>query len=108
MATDLRQVRVLDADASADDVAAVLAEDGCVSVAELVSPQVMDDDPRRDGAVHRGDADGTRRLQRSPHPAHRQHDRPLAVVPSAREPSRSSRARSTACSAITPRATSCT
>ncbi len=43
MSTDLRQVRVLDADASADDVAAVLADDGCVSVAELVSPQVMDD-----------------------------------------------------------------
>ena len=43
MSTDLREVRVLDADASADDVAAVLAEDGCVSVAELVSPQVMDD-----------------------------------------------------------------
>ncbi len=43
MSTDLRQVRVLDADASADDVAAVLAEDGCVSVAELVSPAVMDD-----------------------------------------------------------------
>ena len=43
MATDLRDVHVLDADASADDVAAVLAEDGCVSVAELVSPQVMDD-----------------------------------------------------------------
>jgi Phytanoyl-CoA dioxygenase (PhyH) len=43
MSTDIRQVRVLDADASADDVAAVLADDGCVSVAELVSPQVMDD-----------------------------------------------------------------
>ena len=43
MSTDLRQVRVLDADASADDVAAVLADDGCVSVAELVSRQVMDD-----------------------------------------------------------------
>jgi hypothetical protein len=43
MSTDLRQVRVLDPDASADDVAAVLAEDGCVSVAELVSSQVMDD-----------------------------------------------------------------
>ncbi len=43
MSTDLREVRVLDADASADDVAAVLADDGCVSVAELVSPQVMDD-----------------------------------------------------------------
>src|SRR5207344_2798103 len=43
MSTDLRRVRVLDADASADDVAAVLADDGCVSVAELVSPQVMDD-----------------------------------------------------------------
>ena len=42
MSTDLRQVRVLGAGASADDVAAVLAEDGCVSVAELVAPQVMD------------------------------------------------------------------
>ena len=43
MSTDLRQVRVLDASASADDVVAVLAEDGCVSVAELVPSQVMDD-----------------------------------------------------------------
>lgn len=43
MSTDLRQVRVLDAGALADDVAAVLAEDGCVSVAELVAPQVMDE-----------------------------------------------------------------
>jgi Phytanoyl-CoA dioxygenase (PhyH) len=42
MATDLREVRVLDAGASADDLAAVLAEDGCVTVAELVGPQVMD------------------------------------------------------------------
>jgi ectoine hydroxylase-related dioxygenase (phytanoyl-CoA dioxygenase family) len=42
MSTDLRQVRVLEAGASADDVAAVLAEDGCVSIAELVAPQVMD------------------------------------------------------------------
>ena len=40
---DVREVRILDAGASADDVAAVLADDGCVSVAELVSPQVMDD-----------------------------------------------------------------
>ncbi|HTN81541.1 MAG TPA: phytanoyl-CoA dioxygenase family protein [Acidimicrobiales bacterium] len=42
MSTDIRQVRVLDPEASADDVAAILAEDGCVTVAELVSPQVMD------------------------------------------------------------------
>ena len=40
---DLQAVRVLDAGATADDVAAVLADDGCVSIAELVSPQVMDD-----------------------------------------------------------------
>jgi ectoine hydroxylase-related dioxygenase (phytanoyl-CoA dioxygenase family) len=33
---------MLGAGASPDAVAAVLAEDGCVSVAELVSPQVMD------------------------------------------------------------------
>ena len=42
-AGDLREVRMLDAGASADDLAAVLAEDGCVTVAELVSPTVMDD-----------------------------------------------------------------
>jgi len=43
IAGDVREVRILDAGASADDVAAVLADAGCVSVAELVSPQVMDD-----------------------------------------------------------------
>ena len=43
MSTDVREVRVLGAGASPDDVAAVLAEDGCVSVAEVVPPQVMDD-----------------------------------------------------------------
>src|SRR5215468_7552104 len=37
------EVRVLGGSATADDVVAVLAEDGCVSVAELVSAQVMDD-----------------------------------------------------------------
>jgi hypothetical protein len=42
MAADLRAVHGLDATASPDDVAAVLAEDGCVAVTELVSPDVMD------------------------------------------------------------------
>jgi hypothetical protein len=43
MAADLRAVQMLGPTASADDLAAVLADDGCVSVAELVAPQVMDD-----------------------------------------------------------------
>ncbi len=43
MSTDLRAVQTLDASASTDDVVTVLAEDGCVTVSELVSPDVMDD-----------------------------------------------------------------
>jgi hypothetical protein len=42
MAADLRAVQMLAADATPDDVVAVLAEDGCVCVDRLVDPAVMD------------------------------------------------------------------